>query len=179
MYVIPRWRASVHMLPRVFGSLAAVAVTTGLWAVIPIIAFPEEIEPGTMAAEDRLGCSSAAAFAPIVDLPNATILTPIDLAPRLIVMTGHNGIAGPYHRNGDAILDVFHGFRGTDARLRATIDRYDIDYVLLCPGMSGEGHYGANDPASSFARLIGNDAPDWLEPIELADNSSFKLWRVR
>ena len=179
MYVIPRWRASVHMLPRVFGSLAAVAVTTGLWAVIPIIAFPEQIEPDLIAAGDSLGCSSAAAFAPIVDLPDATILTPIDLAPRLIVMTGHNGIAGPYHRNGEAILDVFDGFRGDDARLRETISRYDVDYVLLCPGMSGEGYYGANDPASSFARLIDDDAPDGLEPHELPDNSSFKLWRVR
>ena len=58
------------------------------------------------------------------------------MAPRLIVMTRHRGIAGPYHRNGAAMLDVFYGLRGDEARLRETIERYDIGYVLICPGMS-------------------------------------------
>lgn len=178
-YLLPRWRASAHMLPRVGGSLAAVALMTGLWAVIPLIAFPEPAEEETAATAETLSCSSAAGLAPIAALPTSTILTPIDLAPRLIVMTHHNGIAGPYHRNGEAILDVFHGLRDDTARLRETVDRYDVRYVLLCPGMSGEGYYGANDPESSFARLNGDAPPDWLEPVPLPENSPFKLWRVR
>lgn len=178
-YLLPRWRASAHMLPRVGGSLLAIALMTGLWAVIPLIVFPEEAEAETAGAAETLSCSSAAGLAPIAALPDSIILTPIDLAPRLIVITGHTGIAGPYHRNGEAILDVFHGFRGDDARLRETVDRYDVRYVLLCPGMAGEGHYGANDPASSFARLGRDEPPDWLEPVALPDNSPIKLWRVR
>lgn len=182
-YLLPRWRASAHMLPRVGGSLAAVALMTGLWAVIPLIAFPEEAEAETADISEGIGemlsCSSTAGLAPIAALPDSIILTPIDLAPRLIVMTGHTGIAGPYHRNGEAILDVFHGFRGDDARLRETVDRYDVRYVLLCPGMAGEGHYGANDAQSSFAQLSRDEPPDWLEPVALPDNSPFKLWQVR
>jgi hypothetical protein len=178
-YLLPRWRASAHMLPRVGGSLAAVALMTGLWAVIPLIAIPEPAEEETADTTETLSCSSAAGMAPIAALPTSTILTPIDLAPRLIVMTHHNGIAGPYHRNGEAILDVFHGLRDDTARLRETVDRYDVRYVLLCPGMSGEGYYGANDPESSFARLNGDAPPDWLEPVPLPENSPFKLWLVR
>jgi hypothetical protein len=178
-YLLPRWRTSARVLPRVGGSLAAVALMTGLWAVIPIIAFPEEVEEETAAEVETLSCGSSAAMAPIRELPDSTILTPIDLAPRLIVMTGHNGIAGPYHRNGEAILDVFHGFRGDETRLRETVNRYDVNYVLLCPGMSGEGHYGASDVESSFAELSRGEAPDWLEPVALPENSPFKLWRVR
>lgn len=178
-YLLPRWRASAHMLPRVGGSLAAVALMTGLWAVIPLIAFPDQAEADAANTAETLNCSSEAGFAPIATLPTSTILTPIDLAPRLIVMTDHTGIAGPYHRNGKAILDVFHGFRGDDARLRETVDRYNVDYVLLCPGMSGEGHYGANDPESNFARLNSDAPPNWLEPVMLPENSPFKLWRVR
>ena len=178
-YLLPRWRSSSQMLPRVGGSLLAVALMTGLWAVIPLVAFPDQSEENIANTAETLSCSSEAGFAPIAALPTSTILTPIDLAPRLIVMTGHTGIAGPYHRNGEAILDVFHGFRGDDARLRETVDRYDVAYVLLCPGMSGEGHYGANDPDSNFARLNRDEPPEWLEPITLPENSPFKLWRVR
>jgi len=179
-YLLPRWRASPHMLPRVGGSLVAVALMTGLWAVIPLIAFPDKAETEVSGANgETLSCSSAAGFAPIAALPDSIILTPIDLAPRLIVMTDHTGIAGPYHRNGEAILDVFHGFRSDDARLRETVDRYEVRYVLLCPGMSGEGHYGANDAESSFARLSRDEPPSWLEPATLPENSPFKLWRVR
>lgn len=177
LYLLPRWRASAHMLPRVGGSLAALALMTGLWAVVPIIAFPEPVET-EQADSGTLTCSERAAFEPVRTLPDATILTPIDLAPRLIVMTGHNGIAGPYHRNGAAMLDVFHGFQGTEARLRETVDRYGIGYILLCPGMPGEGHYGLDDPASSYARLSGGEPPDWLEPVALPANSPFTLWRV-
>lgn len=182
-WLLPRWRASAHMVPRIGGSLAAIALMTGLWAVIPLIAFPEDTEADTANisanGSDMPKCSSAAGLAPIADLPSATILTPIDLAPRLIVMTDHRGIAGPYHRNGEAILDVFHGFRGNTARLRETVARYDVGYILLCPGMSGEGHYGASDPDSSFARLSRGAPPDWLEPVALPANSPFRLWRVR
>ncbi|QLC25527.1 AcrB/AcrD/AcrF family protein [Parasphingopyxis algicola] len=178
MHFLPRWRASAHMLPRVGGSLAALALMTGLWAVIPISAFPEPAETERTDSE-ALTCSERAAFEPIRALPDSTILTPIDLAPRLIVMTQHNGIAGPYHRNGVAMLDVFHGFRGTDIRLRETVDRYGVGHILLCPGMPGEGHYGLNDPASSYARLSRGEPPNWLEPVELPADSPFTLWRVR
>ena len=51
--------------------------------------------------------------------PKATIFTFVDLGPRLIVTTHHNAIAGPYHRNGDAILDVQHAFQGNEVQARA------------------------------------------------------------
>ncbi|MEM8695605.1 MAG: AcrB/AcrD/AcrF family protein [Pseudomonadota bacterium] len=177
MYLLPRWRRSASMLPRVGGSLAALALMTGLWAIAPIAAFPEPADMDET-SESGPGCKDSAAFAPLRALPEATILTPIDMAPRLIVMTPHRGIAGPYHRNGDAMLDVFYGLRGDDGRLRETVDRYGVDYILLCPGMPGEVHYGGEDPESSFARLNRSDAPVWLEPVALPSDSPFMLYRA-
>ena len=67
---------------------------------------------------------------PLDRLPAQTIFTFVDLGPRLITLTHHNAIAGPYHRNGDAILDVHHAFeRSPDEARRimkahgATLDR--------------------------------------------------------
>ena len=60
-------------------------------------------------------CLTLPSLRPLDRLPAQTIFTFVDLGPRLITLTHHNAIAGPYHRNGDAILDVHHAFeRGPD-----------------------------------------------------------------
>ena len=40
------------------------------------------------------------------------VLTFVDLGPRLITVTHHDAIAGPYHRNAAQILDVMRAWRG-------------------------------------------------------------------
>ena len=180
LYLLPRWRRSQSVLPRVGGTLAAVALMTGLWVMVPIAAIPDGTsdEPAANRARASLDCPDERAFAPIRALPDATILTPIDMAPRLIVMTRHNGIAGPYHRNGDAMLDVFYAFRGDAARLDETIQRYGVRYVMICPGMSGGSHYGRDDPASNYARIVAGDPPAGLMPVALPEGSPFIVYRV-
>lgn len=180
LYLLPRWRRSSQMLVRVGGTFVALFLITGLWAMGPIAAFPDTDDGGTPENSASTGpsCPDERAYAPIRALPDATILTTIDMAPRLIVMTRHRGIAGPYHRNGAAMLDVFYGFRGDEERLQETIARYDIGYVLICPGMSGEVHYGRDDAESNYARLLAGDEPAGLEPVSLPDDSPFMLFRV-
>ena len=60
-----------------------------------------------------------AALAPLDRYPAQTIFTFVDLGPRLITLTHHDAIAGPYHRNGDAILDVQHAFGRSPDEARA------------------------------------------------------------
>jgi hypothetical protein len=149
--------------------------------VIPIALFPEppgEDETQAAAGEEAPACASREALAPIAALPASTMLTQIDFGPRLIVMTPHSAIAGPYHRNGEAMLDVFHAFRGDEARMRETIERYGVGYVLICPDMGGDWLYGEEDEASIFYRLSTGESPAWLEAVSLPGNSPFKLWRV-
>ncbi|QLC22589.1 AcrB/AcrD/AcrF family protein [Parasphingopyxis sp. CP4] len=180
LYLLPRWRRSSQMLVRVGGTFVALFLITGLWAMGPIAAFPDadnDAAPNESASTGP-SCPDESAYAPIRALPDATILTTIDMAPRLIVMTRHRGIAGPYHRNGAAMLDVFYGLRGDENRLRETIARYDIGYILICPGMSGEVHYGRDDPGSNYARLLAGDVAAGLEPVSLPDDSPFMLFRV-
>jgi len=178
-YLLPKLRASRHLLVRVGGTLAALALATGLYAAIPLALFPKPADPERAVRQAKAArCATRDALAPIAALPQATFLTPIDFAPRLIVMTRHRAIAGPYHRNGAAMLDVLLAFGGDAARARETVLRYDVDYVLLCPGLSEERVYG-DSSASFFARLSAGDPPAWLEPVALPAGSPFRLWKVR
>lgn len=178
--IIPPMRRSKQMLVRVFGTVAAIGVMTGLYAVIPIALFPPESGATSETTDTaEADCGALDAMAALDRLPAATIIAPIDLSPRLIVATHHSAIAGPYHRNGAAMLDVFHGLGGNEARLRETVTRYDAGYVLLCPGMTGDWLYGAEDAASMFHRLLAGEGPEWLAPVTLPADSPYRVWKVR
>ena len=47
------------------------------------------------------------------------MLTFVDLGPRLITVTPHDAIAGPYHRNAQQIVDVMRAWRGDAAKTPA------------------------------------------------------------
>ena len=59
----------------------------------------------------------------------------VDLGPRLVVVTHHNAIAGPYHRNGDAILDVQHAFSGSAEQFSAIAKRHGFLATSLISGI--------------------------------------------
>jgi hypothetical protein len=125
-------------------------------------------------------CSTIPAHAPLNRLPAAKVFTFVDLAPRLITITHHNSITGPYHRNGNLILDVHRAFRATpDAARALVVDRHHADYVLICPGSPESTLYTRDAPHGFYAQLAAGHAPDWLEPVALAGATPFRIWRVR
>ena len=63
---------------------------------------------------------------PVALVPRGQVLTFVDLGPRLIAVTHHDAVAGPYHRNGRDIVDVMRTFRGT-RRGRPRDDRAAAD----------------------------------------------------
>ncbi len=179
-YWIPKMRAADGAAIRVGGTVGALAIVTGIYAAVPIAAFPK---PADLAdrADTAIAheCPTAEALAPIAALDPATIFAPIDLGPRLIVMTPHNAIAGPYHRNEAAILDSFYAFQRPPETARAIIERRNADYVLICRAASGNRLLGLEDEASLMFALNEGAPPDWLEPVPLPEDSSLALWRVR
>src|SRR3546814_17177488 len=80
-------------------------------------------------------CTTLAALKPVALEPKGYVLTHVDLGPRLIAVTHHDAVAGPYHRNEDHILDVMRAFRGSAENARAAALRSGIDYVLICTGL--------------------------------------------
>src|SRR3546814_9121954 len=61
-------------------------------------------------------CRTLPALQVLDRLSPATIFTLVDLGPRLLATTHHSAIAGPYHRNEKAILDIHHAFAGRDRK---------------------------------------------------------------
>ena len=117
-------------------------------------------------------------FPPLNRLPPQTIFTFVDLGPRLITVTHHNAVAGPYHRNGDAILDVQHAFGGSPAQFRAIAQRHGATLLLICPNMSESTIYRARNPGGFYDQLAHRKEPSWLEPLPLPRKSPLRLWRI-
>jgi hypothetical protein len=123
-------------------------------------------------------CPTIPALAPIGRLPKATFFTLIDNGPRLITLTHHNAVAGPYHRNAQAILDVEHAFRGTPDQAHGIIAGHHADYVLICPHMSEATIYEAEAPGGFYAKLAQGFVPAWLVRQPLPAGSPYQLFRV-
>ena len=123
-------------------------------------------------------CPSLAALRPVAQQPPGTVLTFVDLGPRLITVTPHSGIAGPYHRNAEQIIEVMRTWRGDAANARRTVERYRVRYVLICPNLSESTIYRQEAPNGFYVQLTRGKVPDWLEPIPLPGNSPYRMWRV-
>jgi hypothetical protein len=163
----------------VFGVVAAFLVISGTasfqltrWSDPPL----SEGRKAINRANNR--CPTLYALAPVNRQPAGMVLTFVDLGPRLITVTHHDAITGPYHRNARQIIDVMHVWRGDEANAHATALRYRVDYLLICPNLSESTIYRSEAPDGFYAQLMRSKAPGWLAPIPLPANSPYRMWRV-
>ena len=177
----PRARLSNNMIVRTLGT--ALIVIVGLGAAVPMFAgyFPKEKET---AAGKRTGiadrrCPSLGGLHAVALQPKGTIFTFVDFGPRIVSMTHHSAIAGPYHRNYQAIVDVMNAFRGTPEQAHAIVaGKYHSDYLMICPDQSTATIFMAEAPKGFFVQLSKGKVPAWLQPVDLGKNSPWTMWRV-
>lgn len=191
--IVPRTLGSGQMLVRVFGTAAAVVVLSGVFVGFVFTPFsfnlfgmslnympPDRPSKRVQTINRASGlCPTIRALAPLDKLPPQTIFTFVDLGPRLITVTHHNAIAGPYHRNGDAILDVQHAFTGTPAQFRSIAARHGATLLLTCPNMAESTVYRARARGGFYDRLAQNEHFPWLEELPLPKGTPLRLWRIR
>ena len=178
--VVPWFLGRSSMLVRVLGSVTAFLIVSGLFAGFILPWLPSGSKPG---APDKVGqanaaCARFSTLRPLDSIPRATMFSHVDMGPRLITITHHNGVAGPYHRNGRAILDVHKAFTGKPEAFRAIAAAHGAQYLLVCPDMSETTLYRARAPSGFYAQLVKAQVPNWLTPVALAPNSPFKLWKI-
>lgn len=172
-------RGQKLMLVRVVGVVGAFLLVSGLATGYATQLFPKPLSAARKAiniANSR--CPTLAALRPVAQQPAGMVLTFIDLGPRLITVTPHNAVTGPYHRNARQIIDVMRAWRGDAENARRTIERYRADYVLICPNLSESTIYRSEAPQGFYMQLVRGTVPDWLEPVPLPANSPYKMWRV-
>ncbi len=178
--IIPWFQRKTNMLVRIVGTVSAFVLVSGLATLYATQVVPEAPHKGERAANNANGrCPTMSALRPVALQPPGTVLTFVDLGPRLITVTPHSAVAGPYHRNGQQITDVMLAWRGTPENARRTAARYRVDYLLICPGLSESTIYRAEAPRGFYMQLTRGQVPGWLEPIRLPAGSPYRMYRVR
>jgi hypothetical protein len=123
-------------------------------------------------------CGSIWGLRPVALQPKGIVMTFVDLGPRLITVTHHDSVTGPYHRNGQQIADVMNWWRGSAEQAHALAAKYRADYVLSCPYSSTTTLFMAEAPKGFYAQLQHGKVPEWLTPVALPKDSPFRMWKV-
>jgi hypothetical protein len=178
-YLVPLTWRSKSSLVLVLGTSAIAIVGSGL-----AVQFLELIpEPKPTPREQAIGkanslCNSLWGYHPVALQPKGMVFTFVDLGPRLIAVTHHDAVTGPYHRNGQQIADVMNAFRGSADQAHRLIAKYHSNYLLTCPKSSTTTIFMSEAPKGFYAQLEHGQVPQWLTPVPLPKDSPFKMWRV-
>jgi hypothetical protein len=165
---------------RVVAATAVVVVGAGALAQFAFTFVP----PQKTTARDRaIGranglCASMWGLRPVALQPKGIVFTFVDLGPRLIAVTHHDAIIGPYHRNGQQIADVMNAFRGNADQAHRLITKYRSNYLLICPMSSTTTIFMAEAPGGFYTQLQRGLVPGWLAPVQLPKDSPYRMWRV-
>jgi hypothetical protein len=178
--LLPRSWNSRSSAVRVFG--AALIFIVGAGAAVPaVIDFIPEPKPSArdlqIGKANRL-CASMWGLRPVALQPKGVVMTYVDLGPRLVTVTHHDSIAGPYHRNGQQIADVMNFWRDSADQAHQIAAKYHANYVLSCPNSSTTTIFASETPNGFYAQLERGKVPNWLAPVQLPKDSPFRMWRV-
>jgi hypothetical protein len=179
--LIPIFWKSKYALVRILG--VAIVVLAGAGAAVPFALnfIPDEKPTAYQTAIGQANslCSSLWGLHPIALQPKGMVFTFVDLGPRLITVTHHDAVAGPYHRNWQQIVDVMNAWRGSADQAHAImVDKYHSNYVLSCPKSSTTTIFMSETPKGFYAQLEAGKVPNWLQPIQLPADSPYKMWKV-
>jgi hypothetical protein len=165
---------------RVVGTMAAVVI--GVGAAVPFvlnfIPEPKATASGAAIGKANRLCNSLWGYHPVALLPKGLVFTFIDLGPRMITVTHHDAVTGPYHRNGQQIADVMNAFRGDAEQAHRLIAKYHSTYLMTCPHSSTTTIFVAEAPKGFYVQLERGQVPKWLAPVPLPKDSPFKVWKV-
>jgi hypothetical protein len=177
--VPPLWNSKWAFV-RVAGVCAVFLVGAG--GIVPL-AFNIMPDKKPTQTEQAIGlannlCNSLWGIRPVALQPKGMVFTFIDLGPRLITVTHHDAVGGPYHRNGQQIADVMNAFRGSADQAHRLIAKYHSDYVLTCPNSSTTTIFMVETPKGFYMQLQHGQVPKWLARVPLPADSPFRMWRV-
>jgi hypothetical protein len=176
------WSGKGKLLPTVASAVVVVAAT-GAATPLALSLVPDRNASRQSEAQklnnraNRL-CPTLWAMRPVAKQPKGNVFTFIDLGPRLIAVTHHSAIGGPYHRNGDAIAASMRAFRGTPEQAREIMARHRSDYLLICPHMNQATIFRSAAPKGFYAQLEKGARFPWLQPVDLGKDSPLRMWRI-
>ena len=179
--VLPRLRDSRLLAVRVLGPVAILLVAmAGLFASYGVSFLHVDPPSNYSTRVSRAGgeCMRTSRLLMLNRYPRAVLFSFVDLGPRIITITHHDAVAGPYHRNGDAILDVQHAFGGSPDQARAIIRRHGAAMLLICPDMAESTIYRSRNRGGFYDQLARGTRFPWLTRLPMSRQSPYALYRV-
>jgi hypothetical protein len=174
------WR-SKYFAVRLAGVLVVVLAGAGAAVPFALSFVPEEPATPYQASIGRANsqCASLYGLHAVALQPEGLVFTYVDLGPRLIAVTHHDAVAGPYHRNWRQIVDIMNAWRGSaDQAHRIIVDKYHSNYVLSCPKSSTTTIFMSETPKGFYGQLEHGQVPKWLQAVQLPKDSPYKMWKV-
>ncbi|ARR53933.1 hypothetical protein HY78_11100 [Rhizorhabdus wittichii DC-6] len=176
---IDRWR---RMPARVVASAAAFLALSPIGAVAAGVLVVDRTAPATNAAKATAPVhycfAPCTSLDPLARLPRSTILTGLDLTPRLLIATPHSYAGSGHHRDPQAIRRVILAFTQPPEVARRIMATHGMAYLLIDPTGTETNLYAGVSRDGLAARLLRGEAPEWLEPVPL-EGSTLRLWRRR
>ena len=165
---------------RVLGTVGAVAFASGgfVGMLLPYLPIGKHNARLAIVNKATRYCPTLPAMTALDHYPAQTVFTFVDLGPRLIATTHHNAVAGPYHRNGDAILDVQHAFQGSPETFRKIAAKHGATLLLICPNMAESTVYRARAPGGFYDQLAHGKTFPWLKPLPLPEKDPLRLFQI-
>ncbi len=176
--MLERTRRIGPVLLRTLATAGALLVASpGLVAGALFAAMPGGTSHPGSTAPTRPACRSVADVRALAQLPAGRVFAPIDVTPEIIAMTGHDAIAGGYHRNTQALHSVIAGFTDAPDAARGTILTSGARYLAACPGLMETDIYRDIAPNGLWARLDRGERFAWLTPVPIV-GSPVLAWRI-
>ncbi|KWV91505.1 hypothetical protein [Erythrobacter sp. YT30] len=112
-------------------------------------------------------------------LPASELYAPLDIGPRILLDTHHSVVATAHHRGDDAMKFVIETALADPDDALTRLRARGTNYVVICDGRGEPVTYKKAAPDGFVATLLSDDAPDWLEPIDLGEAGSLKAWAIK
>jgi len=139
----------------------------------------EAVAASRQPATARDHCTDPAVYRSLAALPAGVVLAPVEIGSFIIATTPHAVVAAPYHRNREGILDAYDFFAGNEGAARRIAARHGVRYVAYCRQSADAAAWATGGADALEARLEHGEAPDWLEPVQLAATERLRIFRVR
>ena len=181
-----RWLKAIRTMDRPLPRVGALlAVACALLPTLPLSLSGLVLPAQARVASPAVGqlkmsnCRIEDSAAILGDLPRGEIFAPLDISPKLLLVSDHTVPATGHHRGNQTMKVVIETALGSSAAAQATLTKRGSRYVALCPNLTEPGNYKGASPNGFMADLLNGNVPDWLEPIPVAEGTSLKLWRVK
>ncbi|RIV83644.1 hypothetical protein [Aurantiacibacter zhengii] len=176
---LPKARTIAAPLPRIVATLAALGLTTPLFA--SAFAAPlDDLAPRAGMAPDvrALMEDGSCDYSRLAALEPGLVAAPFDAGLRILGKTDHTILAASYHRNQAPMVDLLTTFTGSVEQARAILSRRQVDYVAICGAAGDVALYRSAAPGNFANALVSGEIPRWLVLDERVSQGALRVYRT-